>query len=68
MVMPVDNLGEVEFSFDAAKTSADDVAAEVCVSKQVEWGLQTQEALVQNCIPPVSAFITNTLRERKVIA
>ena len=61
MSMNVNNAGEFEFSFNA-NTPVETVANDLCIAKSSVFGIQTQEQLINNCIPPVAAYIRSNLR------
>lgn len=66
-VMKVEGSGEVDFSFDVNKDSAEFAADAVCMQKGGQFGLTTREQVVEQCIPAVSNFITTTLKQRNLV-
>lgn len=64
MTMNANNMGEFEFSFDPS-VPVNTVANDLCMLKAQDFGITTQEQLLQNCIPPVAQYINSVLSGRK---
>ena len=67
-VMTVEGSEEdIDFSFDVNKNTPESAADAVCMQRGGQFGLTTREQVVKQCIPVVSDFITNTLKQRNLV-